>query len=147
VTTTQLLEPHSPVRTFLALFPDTEELPVPQLDSAQLQTAFQWVEDHRQGDYQLAVDRVTNQRVPVCLSERDRKVVEGKGAGLLRRHARGGTVPGHPLPTPGPQPDPGRHAQGHDAGGGAPLPRRPPPPEPGAARRQEEGRLGRILMG
>jgi Skp1 family, dimerisation domain len=79
VTLIPLLDPHSPVRTLLGLFPDTKELPTPQLDSTQLQTAFEWVEANRHSDYQVAVDRITNQWVPISLSERDRKLVEGKG--------------------------------------------------------------------
>ena len=57
---------------------ELKELPVPKLDSHQLGTAIQWLEDH--ANYKLTVDEFTNQYVPLALSERDKAVVEGQEA-------------------------------------------------------------------
>jgi len=79
VALTHRLEAHSPIRRALELYEDQiEELPVSNLDSAQLQTAIHWLETHHHSDYQLVVDPISNQCLPVALSEVDRAVVEGR---------------------------------------------------------------------
>jgi len=55
-----------------------EPLPVPEPDSSQLRTAFQWVEDHRHTPHQLTVDRITNQCLPIPLNQKDKQLLDGR---------------------------------------------------------------------
>jgi len=87
VSSIELLKEDSPVRSAIDTFGDSlktgdgksYQVEVPKLDSYQLGTAIQWVEDHKgKAPYFWAVDEITGERRAVQLEKGDRALLEGK---------------------------------------------------------------------